>query len=358
MPTDKKNQHYLPKFYLRNFSYKDNKKEVGIYNIRKKFYYQTAPLKTQGSKTFFYGEDGQIENALSVIESILSKEIHELVKTRKLPEHNTDGHKLLLQFMALTHLRNPIAIEGIKNSRKAVKEKILEMDPNAKVDDFIPEPTHEEAIAMSLSTVNEIVDIISDLDYKLLVNKTDTKFISSDLPVVRYNQFLEYKKWNHGKTGYGNMGLQIFIPLSPELTIMFYDNKTYKVGDKKHKILELKNDKDIDKLNQLQYLNSLETLFFGEQTTKHYIENLIKNSSKYKKANQTSAELSFIVSPKTTEKEIKEKKENLIIVENTDCTTNLEIEGIKMLSGVRLRKLSNSMAQLREKPLEWMKNNR
>ena len=289
------------------------------------------------------------------IESILSKEIHKIVKTRNLPRHNSDGQKLLLQFVALTHLRNPIAIEGIKNSSKAVKEKILEMDPNAKVENLIPEPTHEEAIALSLSTVNEIVDIISDLDFKLLVNKTDTKFISSDLPVVRYNQFLEYKKWNHGKTGYGSMVLQIFIPLSPELTIIFYDCKTYKVGEKKHNTLELRNNKNIDKLNQLQYLNCLDTLFFGEQTTKHYVENLIKNSSKYIKANQTSAELSFIVSPETTEQE---KKENLIIVGNTDCTTNLEIDGVKMLSGGRLRKLSNSMAQLREKPLERMKNNR
>lgn len=355
MPTDKKNQHYLPKFYLRNFSYKNNKKEIGIYNYRKKFYFQKAPLKTQGSKTFFYGEDGKMEDALSEIESILAKEIHEIVKTRNLPIHDTDVHKLLLQFVALTHLRNPIAIEGVKNSRKAVKEMILEMDPNAKVDDFI-EPTHEEAI--TLSTVSQIVDNISDLDYKFLENKTDTKFISSDLPVVRYNQFLEYKKWDHGKTGYGNMGLQIFIPLSPELTIMFYDSKTYKVGEKRHKTLELNNKKDIDKLNQLQYLNSLETLFFDEHTTKYYIENLINNSSKYKKANQTSAELSFIVSPETTEEEKKEKKQNLIIVGNTECTTNLEIEGIKMLSGVRLKKLSNSMAQLREKPLELMRNNR
>ncbi|WP_321480062.1 DUF4238 domain-containing protein [uncultured Bacteroides sp.] len=292
MPNDKNNQYYIPKFYLRTFSYKENKKQIGIYNHTNKFYFQTAPLKTQGSKTFFYGEDGKIENALSKIESILAKEISKIIKSREIPKYNSDGHKLLLYFAALTYLRNPIAIEGIINSRKAVEERILEMDSKVNIDDLTPKITHEEAIEMSLSIINDIANYISDLDYKLLLNITDTKFISSGLPVVRYNQFLEYKKWEHGKTGYGTIGLQIFIPLSPELTIIFFDNKIYKVGNKKHNILEIRDKKDIDKLNQLQYLNSSETLFFSDYTSKFDIENLIENSSKYTMANQTTSQLS------------------------------------------------------------------
>lgn len=347
MSTEKKNQHYLPKFYLRHFSYNGNKKEIGIYNYRKKFYFKNAPLRTQGSKAFFYGEDGKIENALSEIERILAKEIHEIVKSRKVPQHNSDGHRILLQFVALTFLRNPIAIGRIRDSVKAVNGKILEMAPKTKAESLIPEVAHEKAIALSLSCVNEIVNIISDLDYKILLNNTNTKFISSDLPVVRYNQFLEYKKWDHGRIGYASRGLQIFIPLSPELVLMFFDNKIYKVGDKKHKILEIKNEKDIDKLNQLQYLNSSETLFFNENTTKFYIEKLIYNSSKYKRANQIFQKSGFMASNNTVDRKDAGRKDNLIIMIDMGCTTKLEIEGVKMLSGVRLNKLSNLVAQVR-----------
>lgn len=53
MPTDKKNQHYIPKFYLRNFSYDGNKNQIGVFNIFNNIYVQQAKLKTQGSKNFF-----------------------------------------------------------------------------------------------------------------------------------------------------------------------------------------------------------------------------------------------------------------------------------------------------------------
>ena len=40
MVTDKKNQHYVPKFYLRNFSFEDNKKQIGLFNLENEFYSQ------------------------------------------------------------------------------------------------------------------------------------------------------------------------------------------------------------------------------------------------------------------------------------------------------------------------------
>jgi len=72
MKTDKKNQHYVPKFYLRNFSFQNNKKQIGVFNIENEFYFLKAKLKTQGSKNFFYGSDGVIEDSLSLIEGELS----------------------------------------------------------------------------------------------------------------------------------------------------------------------------------------------------------------------------------------------------------------------------------------------
>src|SRR5690606_17127565 len=117
-----------------------------------------------------------------------------------------------------------------------------------------------------------------DLNYKLLINKTEVSFISSDFPVVKYNQFLEKKKWNHGKTGYGNTGLQIFIPLNSKIILMLYDSTVYKVGFKKQPNLDISNKKDIDQLNILQILNSYSTLFFDEKITNHYITSLIEKS--------------------------------------------------------------------------------
>ena len=65
MNSDKKNQHFVPKFYLRNFSFQNNGNELGIFNTKTEFYFKNAPIKAQGSKTFFYGHDGIIEERLS-----------------------------------------------------------------------------------------------------------------------------------------------------------------------------------------------------------------------------------------------------------------------------------------------------
>lgn len=151
MITDKKNQHYIPKFYLRNFSFQLNKKQVGIYHVSSNFFFQQAKLKTQGSKDFYYGEDGKTEDNLSKIEGLLAEEIKDIILEKKIPTKESYKHLALLTFVGLTHLRNPVLIDYIKFSRAEMKRRVLEMDENANTDKIVPNISHEEAIELSLS---------------------------------------------------------------------------------------------------------------------------------------------------------------------------------------------------------------
>ncbi|MBN4046997.1 DUF4238 domain-containing protein [bacterium AH-315-P13] len=358
MNTDKKNQHYIPKFYLRNFSFENNQKQLGIFNLKSSFFFQKSKLKTQGSKNFFYGHDGKIEDSLSEIEGVLSNLIRNIIDTSRLPQKNSIEHLELLSFIGLTDLRNPTRIENIKNSRESVKKHLLELDPKVDINKFIPEIPHNYAVELALSNLKGVIDNISDLDFKLIVNKTDTPFISSDFPIVKYNQFLERKKWQHSKVGYGTIGLQIIFPINPNLGIIFFDPKIYKVGFKKNRYIEIKKKEDINSLNILQIVNCIETLYFNEKITENYIRNLVNKASKFKKANQTRSELSHILKEGENPVELNEKKKNLIIMGTTDCETKLEFEGLKIHSNSRQIKLSNSVAQLRDLPMALAKNNR
>ncbi|UKT65456.1 DUF4238 domain-containing protein [Pedobacter mucosus] len=258
MVTEKKNQHYIPKFYLRNFSYQNMGRQIGVFNLASSFFFQTAPLKNQGSKNFFYGKDGIIEDGLSNIEGQLAQLIREILLDRNLPKKNSKEHFNLLLFVGLTHLRNPATIKNMKGMIEAMHGAFRSQNPNDDPSRFIPQLEHEAAIKMSLSNVSNIASNMLDLDFKLLVNRTPTPFISSDFPVVKYNQFLEAKKWTYGKTGYGNKGLQIIIPLSGELSIILFDSSIYKVGFRKRNHLEINELNDINQLNILQILNCLE----------------------------------------------------------------------------------------------------
>ncbi len=348
MNTDKKNQHYIPKFYLRNFSVQNNKKQIGIFNIQSDFFFGRSKLKTQGSKNFFYGYDGKIEDELSVIEGTLAQVIKEIIDTKTIPKKNGASHLALLTFVGLTHLRNPVAIEQLKGNLEDMKKTLLSLDPKVDTTKFVPEITHEDAIKMVLSNLSHVVENMLDLDYKLLINKTETPFISSDFPIVKYNQFLESLKWEHGKTGYGNTGLQIFIPLNSELSIVFYDSMIYKVGFKKQQHHEIHNIDDVDSLNVLQIINCFETIYFNELASEHYIRKLINQSKRFKRANDRKTELSYIVKDgENHDKILKSGKPNLVIMGSSDCETKLKIGGLKMHSKSKGVRLHPSMAQLR-----------
>jgi hypothetical protein len=125
MNSEKKNQHFVPKFYLRNFSYLGNEKQIGLYNTRNKFYFKTATLRDQGSRDFFYGTDGIIEDSLSEIEGHLSVVIKKILELDS-PALSQDEQYILLLFIVLTGSRNPSKINGISEMTIKMRERLFE----------------------------------------------------------------------------------------------------------------------------------------------------------------------------------------------------------------------------------------
>ncbi|MDA3821326.1 MAG: DUF4238 domain-containing protein, partial [Bacteroidales bacterium] len=128
-----------------------------------------------------------------------------------------------------------------------------------------------EPAAFNLVNIEPAIKVTLDLCCKLIINKSNIPFITSNHPVVRYNQFLEKRKFPGGKSGLASKGLQIFYPISPWLTVIFYDCKVYKCGYKRRAIIETTNKTDIDSLNLLQALNCDDIIYFSEKTNLHYI---------------------------------------------------------------------------------------
>lgn len=348
--TDKKNQHYIPKFYLRNFSYNNNQKQIGVFNLAREFYHQTAKLKTQGSKSYFYGYDGKIEDALGKIESRISPIIKNIVDADTLPDKNSSAHFTLLTFIVLTHLRSPIALQSIQGMDKEMSRRIEQLSPEIDKEKYIPKMSHQEQVAFALSMVKDIIPILIDLDFKIISNKSTRPFISSDFPIVRYNQFLEQHNWERGTTGYGTVGLQVFLPLNSNKMLIIYDSGVYKVGFKKRNILELHQDREIDDLNVLQFLNSFETIFFDQHANEEYIRRIHEKSKNFYRAHREHSKLLYahkLGSRYLIDESKKEK--NLILTGTTECNTDLKISGVKIHSKGKKTELGNSAVIMRPK---------
>lgn len=358
--TDKKNQHYIPKFYLRKFSIENNEKQIGVFNIDNKIFIQKGKLKTQGSKNFFYGQDGIIEDHLSEIEGHLATTLKNLIADKKVPNKLSNEHINLLLFIVLTDLRNPVKINLMIDSFEQVRNHIKELDPNANLDNFVPNLTHEDAVQMSLGNLAEVLNEITDLEYKILTNTTNQPFITSDFPIVKYNQYLELKKWIGTKSGYSLDGLQIFIPINSELILVFYDSAIYKVGDKKQKNINITKESDVNSLNILQFVNCFGTIYFNEKANESYLRYLDSMANKFARANSAKSSLSFLYKDGVdTESLIKAGKPNLIVMGSTDVETKLNLSFMRIHSKGKVKKINNSMAQLRkhsQKISEFKKN--
>ncbi len=103
--TEKKNQHFVPKFYLKLFSFNSNEKEVGLFNINHTLFKERVPLKKQAKGDFFYGKDGKLEDWLSNLETLSAPIFQKIIKSNSIDKINKDEGQLLILFTLLLAYR-------------------------------------------------------------------------------------------------------------------------------------------------------------------------------------------------------------------------------------------------------------
>ncbi|RUT43271.1 DUF4238 domain-containing protein [Paenibacillus anaericanus] len=274
--------HYVPKFYLRNFS--TNKKNIGAFFLEKNLYIPNTSIKSQACQDYLYGEDGSIEEMFSKLEGQAAQIIKQIIETQSVPDRNSEEHHLLLLFMLLSEARNLKSADSISNLIDTQMKVILKMKlEHGQLPDVSHETlektsfSHEIPNLLPIQSTIKIYPVLLDLNCCLIINKTDRQFITSDNPLVRYN--LMYIRRNYHLRGYGlgNMGIQLFFPISPNLCICIFDHILYDCSVDTNGNIIVNRGKQIDELNKLVYLNSYKTLFFNERTKESYIKKIISN---------------------------------------------------------------------------------
>lgn len=64
-----KNQHYIPRCYLRAFTENREGKRVNMFNIDRQSVNPLAPVRHQCSKAYFYRNDARLESAIQSLEA-------------------------------------------------------------------------------------------------------------------------------------------------------------------------------------------------------------------------------------------------------------------------------------------------
>lgn len=277
-----KNQHFVPQFYLKNFS--SNKKQIFVFDKINNKQYPSA-IDSVASSRFFYDWNeldeivGKqfIESTFSIFEGEASVAFAELIsrtESDKFRGFIQEEKSLISEFIWYQMIRTPEArIQGdqlAKTLEESLRSRgfddstiksngVSYEDSDARLD-------HLRMIIKS-SNVQESIGRLCERIWIVVENKTKYQFYTSDNPVLRYT---------HHDRAFG--AYEIFYPLTPKFSIMILNRRDFQdFISFDNKIMPF-NDKEF-----VKWYNSLQVVSAGRQIFS--IENDFRLAQKMLKTN-------------------------------------------------------------------------
>jgi len=259
-----KNQHFVPRCYLRQFTVDGTDRAINLYNIDRDRFIEGAPVKNQCSGDYFYGKDPLLENAIQIVERSYGAAVREILR----PSYClTDEHRSLLKlFWLLQHLRT-----------EAASKRAVEMT-NSMASLADPQNTEfrmqiREAVQVAMHTFVDLMEIVSDLKVCLMRNRSTAPFVTSDDPAVLTNRWhLQDPKRTGLSFGLGSAGTVLLLPLSPSVLCIAYDGDMHSIPHRDGWV-DLRHTQDADALNQHQYLNCRANIFVRDKVHFEVVRN-------------------------------------------------------------------------------------
>lgn len=247
MPINKR-QHYVPQNYLREFS--PNGSSIGVFLIKTEEAINAASINSQAQEMYFYGEDLTLEKQLSELENILADNRRSIFscEPKRLTLYQREA---LYQDMMLQLCRTRKMADVLEQSATAKARRIWKHSKDELVkkhaDDFGIK--YSIPALIPIMTLLKNIEICLDLEYKILINKTEIPFFTSDAPVSKYNKYFEAKHTPY--CGLKHPGLILFYPLSPQFAVLYFDSNVNRAKYRKRDFIEVDDESDINNLNGL-----------------------------------------------------------------------------------------------------------
>jgi len=246
MGTLTKKQHYIPQFFLKNFSIDNLEKSVYIYDVasqnEKTQIQNRRNIENFYQKKYGYGKDNIIENFLKLRENQQAPIISKTIKLNNI----LDTYKSIINEIFVDFL---IRLPHIKGSFEEVFGKIEHESGNQK-------NYNQQMIGIMESAPASL----NQLETILIVNKSCVKFISSDQPITTCCKVLNsppYLEHNFVETHQ-----KLFLlPISPELMICMYDKSEYEPIDMHEGKITIRNSDIIKKLNIFKFSGSENVIY-------------------------------------------------------------------------------------------------
>lgn len=285
---DNKNQHYVPQFYLKNFTSSESKRCINILNIDRDRVILNASLRDQCSKGYFYGKDSVLDALLTGLEGISSAEIRSLIAGEVMERASI----LLRLFISVQKGRTLYAVEQAYSLVVGMQAELAKHSPAGEQ---LPKfPTKDEMKDINIKQHVLLYPMLMDLSSALLVNATAIDFITSDNPVVLCNRF--YKDNHLSGSGLAKAGIEIYLPVSPRLVVLLYDGYIWHAPERlKDGTITITRANWVDSVNELQILNAQSNLYFADDGDAKDISDLFAKVKERRRSGDATVETYFSV---------------------------------------------------------------
>jgi Protein of unknown function (DUF4238) len=296
--TKKKNQHFVPRHYLKRFSF-DGGRRVRLFNLTNQLFVPEASLKNQCSSSYFYGEDPGFENALAGLEGDAESLFRQVCDQRDIPKSQSARKKLIVT-MALMHVRTERAVgpmnemfeATLKNSMRIQYKMTGKELPDGLDLVRIKDPATPRRLIMSFL---DRYQTVADLEFRLVVAPRAKAFITSDHPVVLMNQAFFHVVKNGSINGFASKGLQLLLPISPELLLIAFDRSLYRVGTPNRTVVKLNRSEDCDLINALQIINAEQNVYFHTSTDAEQVRSSLRKFDRVRSKARESEKASTLM---------------------------------------------------------------
>ena len=271
MPKYKK-QHFVPQFYLRNFSINNDGEYIFLLN---KIFSKPKQvvIRDQCQKDYFYSNNEVIEKSFGIFESEHANMIAKIIKDSSL-NLNDKEKQVLIKFAVFQKARTNFAGKQFESMSKLTFEKAIKPIAkiyaakkgltDLKIDEVQLQVPYPPTQALAISHGCHI--LLMDLSATLLVNRSNMPFVTSDNPIIYQNPAFDNLA-NNKMSGLAMEGFQVLFPVSPKHTLLFYDERYYVISKNKRNVTFISNNDEINQLNILQAINCDSNLYCNDFAT-------------------------------------------------------------------------------------------
>lgn len=231
-----KSQHYVPRMFLRNFAIQEGEEYfIWVFDKEKDHIFR-ANIKNIASENEFYNrvsEEQDTEKGLSVLEGKTAPILQKLIERKNLEVLSEDDKKKISQFVAYQMIRTKEHREELKDTVNQFHKKFDgEMCERLKseVEDLMQKDSMRNFHNSFLKSAEIYKNIMLNMKWILILNKTGLPLWTSDNPVTLFNSIDNPYRGNLGLT---SEGIEIHFSVAPNIYLLICDPVSFKLEPNK-----------------------------------------------------------------------------------------------------------------------------